>query len=481
MGSGRGRRRRSCVIWASILSNAPLAALAAPEIDPPPRPATAARPPLAPVDPQPPLYPSGDPWSLQDHRLAHTRLIDQLRQPDQAHRYFAGERGLVLTADGLVSTSVPRFGSDVASWHGYFAVDANLSARPVKGLDFNLNAVGTQRSASNGYRATSEVRPGFTGHWYGDLFALAGAPVRGDLVALDLGEITVGKGLLFEREWLQGALGRLTWLDLSFEFFIGGQTYSIADDLFATTLRWGRNGPALSWLMWPQFQFEQVPHYLSFSSDLPGLGDHFRLGLEAVLRLPSGGGGKAGAGMVRADWLPHAGQTGRWQLHLGYQFRVYQQGLSPVPQRIDTPSIFTPLPWLDDTYVTHPTEYVFNTAWYHQWSHTVMIENKLRITRKVGVQAELEGRAWFFDDPQSPARISVRPVNSPGQDSAPLLPSAQIDLYYRLWLTLHPFEGLPYRLRGGVANVFAGWADPWAQARLEKRGPFVVLDMEVPL
>lgn len=433
-----------------------------------------------------PLYPSGDPWSMQDRRLAHSRIIDQLKAPSQQHRLLAGGDRFVVAADNTVATAVTREGDAVSQWHGYFATDLNAAVRVIDGLDVNFNTVFWQLSASNGYRSTTGVRPGLSVHWSGEVFELGGAPVRADLQALDLGEVTIGRGLMFEREWFEGYLARATWRDLSLEVFTAGQTYILNDDLFAITLRLGEvqsglPGLALTAMQWQQGNGAYTPRYLSLSGDLPGLGPKLRVGAEGVLRFGDAQAEASGAAMVRADWRYARYASSPFQLHLGYQFRYYHDGFAPNADDIESSSSFLPLPWNDDTYDTHPTQFVGLSAWYRQWAHTLMFESKMAITRRWGLQAEVEGRAWFFDDPRDPARVYARPGFGSGNQSAPLLPDPQFDVYYRFWVTLHPFTAKPYRLRAGIANIFANYGQPHTDARLIEIGPFAVFDMEVPL
>jgi hypothetical protein len=419
-------------------------------------------------------------------------IIEQAAAPGQSHRLLRGDTFTAL-ADGVVSTSIPRPDANVAPWHGYYTLDTHATARLADGLDANLELVAYQLTASGGYHNLSGISPGFAAHWYGPLFTLGGRTVHGDLTGLELGELTVGHGLLVERTYAEGAMGRLVWGDWQLEHFIAGQTAFVLDDLFSTRLSW-RDVVRIDWLVWPQYGFEWVPHYLSLSGNVPCLGDDWRIAWEAAARVPIAEQSFAAAGLVRVDWLPSNTAWAAGAVHLGYQGRVYQRGYGPWHQGqpfgshnrllLGTAYEFAALPWREDTYATNALDYLAPSALYHQWSHTVMLETRTPLSPRLRLDLDLEGRAWFFDDPSSFTHLLPRSAGN-GAVQQPLLPNTQLDLHYRAWLVLTPFVARPHRLRLGVANTYTRIddADPSrpTNSRLDRLGWFINLEMEVYL
>lgn len=424
-----------------------------------------------------PAWRAPDPWSLQQQRLQPRALFEQLEAPRQAHRLTRGGEVFVAAADGTAALLVPLAGAARPPWHGYYMLDLHAAVRAVEGLDVNLELLAFQVSASDGYHRAAQVSPGLSMHWYGALLELGDQPVRGDLVGLELGEITIGHGLLVERVYAEGLMGRLTWGGWELEQILAGQTTFQGDDLHVTRLSW-RDVIRAGWVNWVLENGDRAPHYLNLSGALPGLGSDWRIAWEAAGRI-SVQDQPAAAGLLRLDWRPAHARA----IHIGYQGRAYQQGFGPWGDKLVSGYDAPAMPWREDTYVTNALDYLTPSALYHQWSHTVMVESLTRLSARTWLDLNLEGRAWFFNDPSGSTRYLPRP-GALASDELPLMPETQLDLHARLWLRVRPFKALPHRLRAGVANTFTRLKsvhEPLTptNSRLDLQGWSINLEMEV--
>ncbi|MCA9545226.1 MAG: hypothetical protein KC613_12570 [Myxococcales bacterium] len=430
--------------------------------------------------PLPPVVPPGDPMSLKRLRIPTIQVHEALAA--QPHRLLR-EGPVVAAADAVVATAIPREDATIAQWHGYFLLDARAAARLGEHVELSLNAVAFQVTASSGYRALSGVSPGVTARAFGDVLRLGGAPLYAEVMGVDLGETTVGRGVLYERQLMEGGFARFQWRGWHASLLIGGQTHNEADDLFVTTAGFGR-WLQLSWLVIPQDQFERTPEYLSLSGDAPGLGPDWRLSWEAALRRPGEGGERAVAGLLKLDWRPVEG-WGPAQVHLGYQARFYQQGYGPDGDDQAAPLLWFSTPLREETLATNAGDYYEMSGAYHQWSHTVVVETRAPFfTPHLALDMDLEARAWFFRDVERPAR--ARPwIRSEGALPLPAAPDPRVDLHGRVALAVQPQLDRPDRLRMGIANTFTpydgnadGMGRPFTRVWLERRGWFVFASLE---
>ncbi|MGK0361534.1 MAG: hypothetical protein ACI9U2_003852, partial [Bradymonadia bacterium] len=233
-----------------------------------------------------------DRWSLLDHRPANRSLW---RQHDAA-RVFEPTARLAVLSDVLIGTQIPRPAAPLGAWHGHAIADSYFGVRAHENLDVNLNLIAFHMSASLGYRSTATIVPGVAVHLHG-----TAGDLRADLVTLDLGQVTLGQGLMFEQLPLEGAMGRLRWNAWWFRLLIGGQLHAGGDDLFALTAGW--RDFQLTWHGWSQEGLERLPQWLVASGEVPGMPEEFRIGFEGVTRIDSEGLGRTAA-MARADWMP---------------------------------------------------------------------------------------------------------------------------------------------------------------------------------
>lgn len=418
-----------------------------------------------------------DPWSLLDRPLANRRLPEQLAAPSQRFRLSAGHETLVAAADALVQGQVPRKGVGPSVWHGFATVDLFLAARPAEVLDVSLNLLAYNVTASGGYRNRAGVSPGLAIHLHDRLGTLAGAPLDGDLIALDLGPVTVGHGLFVELSGMEGGVTRLQWGPAYLRFLLGGQVNWALDDLFLTTV--DVYGVNLNWLVWAQDGLRGAPQLLSLAVETPGMPSWLRLAAEGGVRLTGDESPPRFAGLARTDWIP--GPLGPVTLHLGYQFRIYEQGYSPRGDaRVETPRMGFGTPAREDTYVTNAFDYLQASVLYHQWSHTVMAEGQYDLNEWLALRGEVEHRWWYFRDRVRPPRLSARDDDLGGY-AWPLLPAPIEELYYRAGLQVRVVPGQPHRLRGWVANKFIasrGWLSDGTALRFAEPAWRITLELE---
>jgi hypothetical protein len=414
-----------------------------------------------------------DPWNLLDHRLTNRRLIEQLETQD--FRLLADDDRFALAVDAQTGTQVPREGVSLGIWHAHALIDLFATARITEALDLNLNFVFFNITASEGYRSTTGVWPGMAIHLHGPL---GGGEIEGELIALDLGNVTLGRGWLLEQTDLEGGLGALRWGDVWLRLLVGAQVMVSRDDLFVLSL--GTGTWSLNWAVWSLFVFQQNPQYLTLAGDLPGLGEDFRLGVEAAVRLPDDAGGLSGGALARADWVPSLGHDLR--LHLGYQARWYEQGAAPTGDALYGFGAAPAVIWREDTYFTNAFEAWWPSAYYRQWWHTAMVEAQWRVTERVSLRAEVEGLVQLYDDAQSPARRLPARRASSSDETAATLPEPQWRVLYRSGVEVALMPGRPDRLRFWIINKvndFGGRIGGPSDARLDQRGALFTLELEV--
>lgn len=408
-----------------------------------------------------------DPWSLQDHRLANRFLFDQLAAPEQQHRLFANSETLIAAADAQTGTSL-GWRDPPNPWHGYVVGDLFAAARLWEGIDLNVNLLAFNVTSSAGVRQAVRILPGVAAHLYGETRG-----VELDFIATDLGAVTLGRGLMFEQIDMEGALLQADWGAFWLRGMIGGQVHVAMDDLFVISA--GAFGLTLDWMAWNQPT--GMPHYLSVSGDLPGTGPHVRLAAQGAVRLPFQGQSARGAAMVRADWMPPT--LGDWTLHLGYQARVYQQGVGPGGERITPVSTGPAYLAREDTWLTNAFDAWWPSVYYNQWWQTAMFEAHWQVFEGWALRSEVEAAFKVFDDPQSPARRLPRV----GFDSAgPTFPDPDLQVLYRAGIEATPFDG-PHRLRLWMMNkatpVITRFAQLPTRTRFVRRGPTIAFEVEI--
>jgi hypothetical protein len=403
-----------------------------------------------------------DGWSLFDEHLVNRQLFEQLAVDGQQFR-LGGDLGLFAVAsDAAVGGQVALGDNELSRFHGYFIFDGYVAFRPLEGIDANLNLTLFNPSASDGYRVSYEAIAGLGLHLYHDLFKLGEKPLRGDVVALDLGVVTLGRGLLLEQVPLEGHMVGLSWSGLYLREMFAGRVLWGDDDLQSVALGALDGHVEILFVRWLTRKVTEFPYvdivlpaepaidsaaetsrlesdYIGLSFDWP-LQDTLRLAGEYVARLRNSS--IRSGFLLRTDYLNPA--LWRLQVHLGYQLRYYQQGFGP-RRRLLAPDTIPNLPWREDVYVTNSFEYYGISEYYDQWSHTVMLELRVEIAPWLRLIADAEYWARIVIDPNQEKRVVYLPRGGRA-------PGVWHDIYYRAGFELRPWPDLPHRFNAFITN-----------------------------
>lgn len=395
-------------------------------------------------------------WTLLPRKLTNRDLRAQL----EAETYRPGGELplLALAADASAGAQLARERTDLTRFHGFFVLDAYAELELLQGLALNFNLVALNPSASDGYRFSSQLLPGFAVHLSRDLFELAGEPLHLEFVAPDLDIVTLGRGLLLEATPLEGYAVGVDWNGWQVTSFLGGRVFWGDDDFVAVS------ASALSGLVgvtYSRWITEALPSPLAYPGAAPSLGgpepapfrpgvyadyltahagtsvtEHLRLEGEYGVRLRTL---PRHALLVRADFLDL--DVRGLAVHLGYQFRYYGEGFGP-RGRLRTTSTAPNLPYREDAYVTNSIEYLGLSASFDQWSHTVTAEVDAPVSRHVLLFGW--GELWrrYLDGGERVVYVQ-RFGRAPG---------ASTETYFRAGLRLLPWPELPHRLSAYLTN-----------------------------
>lgn len=427
-----------------------------------------------------------DDWTLMPRKLVNRDLWLQV----EAEPYRVGGLGaLTVAADAAVGAQVTSQLERLTRYHGFFVLDAYAELRVARSIAVAFNLAALNPSASDGYRFSSQLLPGFALIIHHDLVDLAGSPLTVHFAAPDLDLVTVGRGLLVEETPLEGFAVGAAWRDLAFRTVFGGRAFWGDDDFLATTVSFAGGALGVSWVRWltetvrspveyasPQatLQTESSPHYgRTLVADYVTahaaavLGERLRLSGEYGVRLARS---PRQALLARADWLALS-LLGGVALHLGYQFRWYQRGLGPRVSLV-TPSTSPNLPYREDSYVTNSFEYLALTSYYDQWSHTVMAEVEVPATE--WLVAFGHGELWLrtLSSPDAHVLYVPRFGRAPGTDA---------EVFYRAGLRVLPWVSRPHRLAVFLTNKLVASSDLARQAdpRRFARSTVIALQVEV--
>jgi hypothetical protein len=335
-----------------------------------------------------------------------------------------------------------------------------VGVRPVLGLDINVNLLMLNPSASDGYRASSAVRPGLALHLYQNLFQIDHEPVRFDIMGTDLGWVTTGNGLLLESMPLEGVIGVARWKDWELKYLFAGRAFWGDDDYETVSLSALKRKVQLNLANWqlrdpPLGTLPSVPGYDLGAPNLDSyplnhalyatLATHWPI--EPWLRLATEFG-------YRVEKQPRVGALGRadfivreradYAIHFGYQFRFYQAGFGP-RDRLIAPTWAFNSPPQQDAYVTNSFEYFGLSSAYDQWSHTVMGEGRARLGYGLEVYANTELWIRFARAITVPKFVTYTAdgFRAPGQATS---------FYYQSGLRYYPWSHLPHRASFSVTN-----------------------------
>lgn len=437
-----------------------------------------------------PVYAEGrDPWTLLDRTLMNRQLFEQLRADVQNYRLGRDLDMFALAGDASVGGEIARRREELSRFHGFFVLDAFAALRPFEGIDVNFNLTLLNPSASDSYRRSSEVLPGFAVHIQRDVATFGGHPVGLSFVALDLDVVTLGQGLLLEQTPLEGHMGSIRWNGFELRETFGGRVFWDDDDLLSISLSALNNHVTVQFVSWLQAlnisqsragtgavaQSSNAPrsaaNYLTLSGHW-SFAPNWNIAGEYGLRL-KGRRGRHG-GLLRIDYLNR--NLGPLQLHLGYQARYYQRGIGP-RDGLSTPQAVPNVPRREDAYVTNSFEYFGISQFFDQWSHTAMAEVRLNIFGSFWFLGEAE---FWVRQSRDPRQGTKRVVYLPRGGRAPGL---WTDVYFRLGLETRPWDDWPTNLSATVTNkrVAAGQSAVDPDERRFQDFVVAVLEVEVYL
>jgi hypothetical protein len=415
-----------------------------------------------------------DNYTLLERHLVNRQLADQLE--DQPYRLGRASGRLTFASDLAIGTQQTLDAARQSRFHGYFLADLFAATPVVYGLDANLNLLLFNPSASDGYRVSAEVRPGFALHLTQELGAIDGAPLVANVLGPDLGWVTLGKGLLLEQTPAEGVVLDLSWQGVGVRNTYVGRALWADDDVIATSLRVLGGLAEIMLVDWKTHHYDlyadreleamRSAWYLSAALDLP-LGRGFRVAGEYAVRRRQG---TPGAALGRIDYVARGSS---WlSVHTGYQLRWYGARFGPRPELVPPSSVFN-TPYQEDVYATNSFEYLYLSEWFEQLSHTLMLEVHARLGPYLDLFAEAEewARHAAGHGTEYPVLYGPDGFRAPGN---------LLRLYYRTGVSLLPFTGLPHRLSAFVTNkqVRSGYASSEPVWRRFDPGTFWALELE---
>jgi hypothetical protein len=401
-----------------------------------------------------------DEYTLLYRHPVNRQLFEQIAAPEYAYRLGPRSGSVTALSDVAIGTQQTLGSSSQSRYHGWFLADTYLAARPVNGIDVNLNLLLLNPSASDGYRLSGSVHPGLALHLYRNLFELEHHPVRFDLIGLDLGWVTTGNGLLLESLPLEGVLGVVRWKDFELDYLFAGRAYWTDDDYETLSLSALKRKVQINLVNWQKHDppLGSLPPLSSDSDDTHSLWSNpmghayyatlaTRWPITPWLRLATEFG-------CRLEQRPRIGALNRadvilrdsadYALHFGYQFRFYQVGFGP-RDRLIAPTWVLNSPLQQDSYVTNPFEYLGLSPAYDQWSHTVMGEGRARLGYGLEVFANSELLVRY-------ARASTVPKLATYTADGFRAPGKSTQLYYETGLRYYPWPTLPHRFSLSATN-----------------------------
>jgi hypothetical protein len=181
-----------------------------------------------------------------------------------------------------------------------------------------------------------------------------------------------------------------------------------------------------------------VARYADVTLDLP-LPGGLHSALEYALRFRAS---PSHAAMWRVDWLRR--NLGPLQLHVGYQFRWYRHAFGPRDFELP-PTVAFSFPYQEDAYVTNPYEYLGISHDFDQWSHTLMLETRLRLPHDFELFANEE--LW-----QRTASLFSRPLVTTTTPEGFQAPGRRLNGYYSAGVSYYPWRGSPHRADAYLTN-----------------------------
>lgn len=409
-----------------------------------------------------------DPWTLLDRHLVNRELFTQIRAPGQHFRFGNDLDWLAVAADAGIATQQTGGINPQSRYHGFFLFDGFLAIQPVEFVDVNVEILLLNPSASDGFRLSAQVSAGVTLHLHYDDWTIAGVPLDVDALGVDLGPVTIGRGLLVEQIPLEGEIISVGYDGFYLRHLFGGRVFWSDDDLISFALGALDGAVELNFVRW-QFTTTEVnpaAHYLTLSFNWPfnewvGLAAEYGARLRDTLET---------AGMVRVD--ARFGDIWGAGFHVGYQGRYYGRGFGP-RTTAEAPNLVFSTPAREDTYVTNSFEFFDIAPLFDQWAHTLMAEVRIPLFDHLYITGTTELLIRSLDNPRGVSRVAyVRGHRAPGQWA---------EVYYRFGVEVRPWPELPHRINGFFTNkqvqsdLFI--VDP-VRNRFEP-GDYIVIEAEV--
>jgi len=267
--------------------------------------------------------------------------------------------------------------------------------------------------------------------------------------------IAVTEGLLriLDRDQLEGVIAWLNYGSSTLSYMYGGRSLWLDDDLIQSELSLFDRRFRVMFVQWQTdytlaagantsfgnlVNAGAVARYADATLDLP-LPSGFHSALEYALRF---GASPSHAAMWRVDWLRR--DLGPLQLHAGYQFRWYRHAFGPRDFELP-PTVAFSFPYQEDAYVTNPYEYLGISHDFDQWSHTLMLESRLRLPFDFELFANEE--LW-----QRQASLFSRPILATVTPEGFQAPGDRLSGYYSAGVSYYPWRGSPQRADAYLTN-----------------------------
>jgi hypothetical protein len=419
-----------------------------------------------------------DTYSLQDRHPLNRQLFEQLEEGAESTRMTRGWKHVALMADVSAATQLLLDAPKKTTFHGYAVADTYAAVRPFYGLDANLNLFLATQSASYSYRVSSKQSAGLTLHFYNQDLRWGDDPVRFDLFSVDLGDVTIGQGLLFERSPAEGFHAAVRTRGLELAYLQLGRAFWYDDDLYTQRIgafdgriqlalvSWKTDAIPRGQLVQPTEKLEKrFARYATLALDIPVGSAHFAAEYGAKIGDPLRHGL-----LLRTDVTSRI--PGSASVHAGYQFRYYQDGFGPRDNLIPPTTTFN-VPAREDMYVTNSFEYLGLSQDYAQWSHTLMLEARVFLQTHLEAFGELELWQRFASAKTDPPRVVYTPdgFRAPGSELRP---------YYKAGLGFLPWKDKPHRMNAFVTNkqVLSERDVTTPESLRFEKGHYVLLELE---
>ncbi|MBN2342164.1 MAG: hypothetical protein JXX29_15945 [Deltaproteobacteria bacterium] len=421
-----------------------------------------------------------DPWTLMDQGLLNRQLHEQIRSPEQQFRLGKSLKSFAVAADGATGgqQSLPGTEYDQTRFHGYFILDTYSALRLFESMDINVNLNFINPSFCDGYHQSFQLLGGMSVHLHKTV-RLFDKPLRLDALIMDLDLVTIGEGLLIEQIPLEGFSFSATWNHVSLSAHIAARVFWNYDDFLAIPLSFFDGRLTFLAAFWyftepagdtesnafdvfrASNKVQEHFPYIGISAH-QNFGEHLHIAAEYLARIKDRQ--MSNGVLLRSDIKARI--YSRVALHLGYQFRFYEQHFAP-SHELSEVTTSPALPERENMYATNSFEYFAISPWFHQLSHTVMTEVHMDITRQFQLFYELEYWVrWVTNNSNNPRVLYVS-----GYQKAP---GIWHDIFYHAGLRYRLFRNAPHR-----ASIFI--SNKWIASDTESTTPMPIRYIRDPL